>query len=66
MSKVIDLTGQFFGTWLVLERATNRLGQTRWLCRCNACGFQDVCLATYLKQGGKKCYRCKWGRKAGG
>lgn len=36
MSRVIDLTGQKFGHWLVLERDTNRRGgNAYWLCQCD-------------------------------
>ena len=39
MSKLIDLTGQNFGYWQVLERAENgKDGHARWKCLCTACG----------------------------
>lgn len=38
MSKLIDLTGQDFGYWHVLERAENdQRGRARWLCKCTLC-----------------------------
>ncbi len=38
MSKLIDLTGQKFGQWEVLERAESTpSGRTRWLCKCTYC-----------------------------
>jgi hypothetical protein len=32
-----DVTGQLFGTWLVMERVPKEKGNTRWLCRCIEC-----------------------------
>lgn len=32
--KLIDLTGQTFGRWTVLERAENRGNQPYWVCEC--------------------------------
>lgn len=38
MSKLIDLTGQDFGYWHVIERAPNgKDGRARWLCHCTLC-----------------------------
>ena len=38
MSKLIDLTGQDFGYWRVLERAENdKSGKAMWLCKCTKC-----------------------------
>lgn len=51
MSKVIDLTGQKFGYWEVLERAENsKGGQARWLCRC-ICGKEKVVCGSSLRNG---------------
>ena len=34
MSKMIDLTGQTFGYWQVIERGENsKSGRARWLCQ---------------------------------
>lgn len=39
MSKLIDLTGQDFGFWHVIERAENtKEGRAQWLCLCTKCG----------------------------
>ena len=39
MSKMIDLTGQTFGYWQVIERGENsKGGRARWLCHCSLCG----------------------------
>lgn len=38
MSKLIDLTGQDFGYWHVIERAENTSrGRAQWLCKCTLC-----------------------------
>ena len=38
MSKMIDLTGQTFGYWKVLERGPNKpSGRAQWLCHCTLC-----------------------------
>lgn len=38
MSKLIDITGQDFGYWHVIERTNNNnSGQTMWLCKCTLC-----------------------------
>lgn len=51
MSKFIDLTGQKFGYWTVIERATNNnKGEARWLCRCE-CGALKVVLGSSLRRG---------------
>lgn len=52
MSKLIDLTGQDFGYWHVIERAENRAnGRAYWKCKCTACGtIKDVC-GSHLRAG---------------
>lgn len=36
MSKLIDLTGQKFGRWIVIQRAeNNKQGRSQWLCQCS-------------------------------
>lgn len=38
MSKLIDLTGQDFGYWHVIERGPNtKDGRAQWLCHCTLC-----------------------------
>lgn len=52
MSKLIDLTGQTFGYWLVLERAANRAGgKAYWKCRCTACGKEKEVASSHLRGG---------------
>jgi len=52
MVKMIDLTGQEFGLWTVLDRAPQNTkgGQARWLCRC-ACGTEREVQGSNLRQG---------------
>ena len=52
MSKLIDLTNQKFGYWIVIRRAeNNKNGTARWLCKCTACGTEKVVLGTHLRNG---------------
>ena len=52
MSKLIDLTGQNFGYWQVLERAENgKDGHARWKCLCTACGKQKDVAGKHLRGG---------------
>lgn len=41
MSKLIDITGQTFGYWLVLERDNDPSKKGHgayWICKCTNCG----------------------------
>jgi hypothetical protein len=47
----IDIAGQRFGQWLVLERAENSArGVARWVCRC-ACGVEKIVNGGSLRIG---------------
>ncbi len=51
MSRLIDLSGQKFGEWLVIERAmNNKSGQAQWLCSCS-CGSKKVVAGGHLRGG---------------
>lgn len=51
MPKPIDLTGQTFGRFTVLERAhNNKDGRAMWLCRCE-CGNERIVLGKCLRNG---------------
>ena len=51
MPKPIDLTGQTFGRFTVLERAHNsKDGHAMWLCRC-ICGNERIVLGKCLRNG---------------
>lgn len=71
MSKRIDLKGQQFGRWTVLEfdtEKTKQAGQTYWICQCN-CNKKTIksVRATHLKSGQSTscgCYRNEQTRKA--
>jgi hypothetical protein len=47
--KLIDLTGERFGRWLVVGRAPAERG-TRWLCRCD-CGNEKAVESPSLRRG---------------
>ena len=52
MSKLIDLTGQDFGHWHVIERAPNRAnGRAYWVCQCTACGKVKEVIGKNLRNG---------------
>lgn len=57
--KLIDLTGQRFGSWLVLWRATDRFrGRPRWFCRC-LCGTARTVDGGQLRDGrSRRCVEC--------
>lgn len=49
--KVVDLTGQIFGRWTVLQRAEeHHHGKAHWRCRCT-CGVEKVVLGGNLIRG---------------
>jgi hypothetical protein len=57
-SNFIDLTGQRFGRWSVIERAANDTGwRPTWLCRCD-CGTERVVDSHNLKKGGSQSCGC--------
>lgn len=67
MSKLIDLSGQTFGYWKVLERAENRQGKAYWKCLCTACGKEKEVCGTHLRGGRSTncgCIRMKKMRQA--
>lgn len=49
-NKLIDLTGQSFGIWLVIEQAPRRDNKTRWLCQCQGCGVKRSLRSTTLRR----------------
>ncbi len=50
MSKLIDITGQKFGLWTVLEKAISSNNSTRWKCICD-CGNVKIVDGSNLKLG---------------
>lgn len=69
MSKIIDITGEEFGYWRVLERnASSSDGKATWRCLCQACGkIKEKVYSCHLR-GGKStncgCVRMEKMRKA--
>jgi hypothetical protein len=52
MSKLIDLTGQDFGYWHVIERGKNtKNGRAKWKCQCTACGTIKEVDGAHLRGG---------------
>jgi len=61
----IDLVGQVFERWTVIERAENGTrGRTRFLCQC-VCGTERVVLSVTLRNGTSKSCGCIAAEKAG-
>lgn len=59
--RFIDLTGQTFGLWTVIERIYDpaRQKRTLWSCRCQ-CGTVAVVDGGDLREGGSRgCYPCR-------
>lgn len=57
MPKLIDLTGQRFGRWTVIERAPNHGNRTFWHCRCD-CGNEKDVPSNALRYGESKSCGC--------
>jgi hypothetical protein len=60
MTARIDLTGQRFGRWTVLEP----LPEYKWLCRCD-CGTEQPVLSKSLKSGKSTSCGCSYKRTPG-
>lgn len=56
MAKLIDLTGQCFGNWTVIERDKTKQG-TYWLCQCK-CGTIKSVRGVSLRNGTSKSCGC--------
>lgn len=51
MSKLIDLSGKYFGYLKVIKRSANtKDGKAAWLCECK-CGTRKVIAASNLRRG---------------
>lgn len=57
MPKLIDLTGQRFGRWTVIERAPNKGKRTFWHCKCD-CGNEKDVPSNALRYGESKSCGC--------
>lgn len=54
----IDLSGQQFGYWTVIDRAENQNGHVAWNCICR-CGTKRIVLGQSLKNGASQSCGCK-------
>lgn len=50
MTPRLELAGQTFGAWLVLESVPKERGKTSWRCRCQ-CGVEAVVRGAHLMSG---------------
>jgi hypothetical protein len=58
MGKLIDLTNQRFGFWIVLRQGGRSLsGQTKWICRCE-CGEEGEITSNSLRTGNSTSCGC--------
>lgn len=57
MSAFIDITGQRFGRWIVIERAANKHQKSYWQCRCN-CGNEHIIQGRNLVSGASQSCGC--------
>jgi hypothetical protein len=59
MTKLVDITGQQFGRWVVLKLHPKRgfNWQTRWICRCE-CGETKIVVGATLKNGTSRSCGC--------
>lgn len=55
--KLEDLSGNRYGMLVVTERAEDKGGRTRWLCKCD-CGKTTIAYAINLKRGFTKSCGC--------
>lgn len=51
MPKFIDLTGQTFGSWLVISRSESDKRYPEWHCKCTRCGKQKIVAGQNLRSG---------------
>lgn len=55
--KALDLQGERFGRWIVLERAPSNGRNARWFCRCD-CGTTGVVTSCNLSRGHSRSCGC--------
>lgn len=56
MSKVIDLTGEKFGEWTVLERSgSDKRGQALWKCKCSCGTIKNIVGSTLRNKTSSSC-----------
>lgn len=58
MAKMIDLTGQRFGFWIVVKpEKNNKNGKTQWQCKCE-CGRSKIVTTNSLRTGNSTSCGC--------
>lgn len=63
--KKLDLTGQRFGKWVVIERVISKIYCSKWFCKCD-CGTVRQVKTSNLRNGSStKCSLCRHGCKPG-
>jgi hypothetical protein len=50
-TRLIDITGQQFGRYVVIGRAASRFAQAHWHCRCDSCGKEAIARGVDLRRG---------------
>ena len=68
MSKIIDLTGQKFGRWKVIEKDNSKKGTAYWICLCDCGTMRSVC-GSSLRNGASTscgCYKIENSRMNNG
>lgn len=50
MPNLIDLTGNIYGNWKVINKAQSRGGKVYWNCKCQICGTEKEIQGNHLKQ----------------
>ena len=59
MPKPLNLIGQTFGNWEVLEKGQSKNGKVYWICRCKKCNIIKEVQATSLRNGrSQSCGKC--------
>ena len=58
MPKILDITGQRFGSLTALKKVKSRGGKTYWLCQCD-CGNQKEIQTSHLTSGATKSCGCQ-------
>lgn len=58
MSKLIDLTGQKFYKWTVINRDETKKGTAYWICQCDCGTIKSVC-GSSLRSGASKSCGCE-------
>ena len=64
-NKIINITGNKFGKFIVLERVENtKTGQTQWLCQCECGNIRKISQNSLMFASRTQCKKCYWQNKA--